>query len=63
MTGEGAVAGVTEDVHTLPFRQPQNDWFCGAEVLPSFSCHAVVKQADIENDIDRLRAHLSQHVF
>ena len=33
--------------------------FCGAEVLPSFSCHDVVKQADIEGDIARLREHLA----
>jgi modulator of drug activity B len=33
--------------------------FCGAEVLPSFSCHDVMKQADIEGDIARLREHLA----
>ncbi|CAN7560193.1 NAD(P)H-dependent oxidoreductase [Pseudoduganella sp. LjRoot289] len=33
--------------------------FCGADVLPSFSCHDVVKQADIEGDIARLRGHLT----
>lgn len=33
--------------------------FCGVEVLPSFSCYDVVKQADIEGDIARLREHLA----
>lgn len=32
--------------------------FCGAEILPAFSCHDVVKQADVEGDSARLRAHL-----
>ena len=34
--------------------------FCGVEVLPSFSCHDVLKQPDIENDMARLRAHLAK---
>ena len=33
--------------------------FCGAQILPSFSCHDVVKQPDIEGDIARLRRHLA----
>ncbi len=33
--------------------------FCGAEILPSFSCFNVVKEPDIERDIERLRKHLS----
>jgi modulator of drug activity B len=33
--------------------------FCGAEVLPAFSSHDVMKQADIEGDIARLREHLA----
>ncbi|MES2072616.1 MAG: NAD(P)H-dependent oxidoreductase [Pseudomonadota bacterium] len=32
--------------------------FCGAEILPSFSCHDVMKQADVDGDMARLRAHL-----
>ncbi|HTD06620.1 NAD(P)H-dependent oxidoreductase [Undibacterium sp.] len=32
--------------------------FCGAEVLPSFSCHDVMKQANVDRDIARLRQHL-----
>jgi modulator of drug activity B len=33
--------------------------FCGAQVLPAFSSHDVMKQADIERDIRRLREHLA----
>lgn len=32
--------------------------FCGAEILPSFSCYDVRKDPDVENDIQRLRQHL-----
>jgi len=32
--------------------------FCGIDILPSFSCHDVMKQADVENDIERLCEHL-----
>ena len=33
--------------------------FCGAGILPSFSCFNVVKEPDIEGDIERLRKHLT----
>lgn len=32
--------------------------FCGMEILPSFSCHDVIKAPTIENDIARMRKHL-----
>jgi modulator of drug activity B len=32
--------------------------FCGVEILPSFSCFDVLKNPDIESDIERLRKHL-----
>jgi len=32
--------------------------FCGAEILPSFSCYDVMKAPDVENDIERLKQHL-----
>lgn len=32
--------------------------FCGAEIVPSFSCFDVMKNADVENDIKRLKKHL-----
>jgi len=31
--------------------------FCGAEILPSFSCYDVKKNADVENDIKRLKQY------
>lgn len=36
--------------------------FCGAEVLPAFSSHDVIRHADIEGDIARLREHLAAAV-
>jgi len=33
--------------------------FCGMAILPSFSCHDVMKAPDIENDVSRLRGHLA----
>lgn len=33
--------------------------FCGADVLPSFSCHDVMKEPDMEGDLQRLRKHLA----
>ncbi len=32
--------------------------FCGAEILPSFSCYDVMKNADVENDLKRIKQHL-----
>ena len=32
--------------------------FCGAEILPSFSCYNVMKNADVENDKKRLKQYL-----
>ena len=34
--------------------------FCGIDVLPSFSCHEVVKAPDVQGDIERLRQHLKK---
>ena len=34
--------------------------FCGAEILPSFSCFNVIKEANIEGDIAKLRQHIAQ---
>ncbi len=33
--------------------------FCGSEILPSFSCYDVMKNADVENDLKRLKQHLN----
>ncbi len=34
--------------------------FCGAENLPSFSCHNVMKNADVKGDTERMKAHLKK---
>lgn len=36
--------------------------FCGMEILPSFSCHDVMKAPDVQGDIERLRTHLAHLV-
>jgi modulator of drug activity B len=36
-----------------------NYTFCGANVLPAFSCHDVMKSATIDADIARLHRHLA----
>ncbi len=28
--------------------------FCGVEILPSFSCYDVIKNADVENDLNSI---------
>jgi modulator of drug activity B len=33
--------------------------FCGAEILPSFSCYDVMKHVDVENDLKRFKQHLN----
>ena len=43
------------------FPNMANYKFCGAEILPSFSCFNVVKNPQIETDIARLRDHLSKY--
>lgn len=36
--------------------------FCGADILPSFSCYNVVKNATVDADVERLKKHLSSIV-
>ncbi len=36
--------------------------FCGAEILPSFSCYDVLKNPDIEAEFERMKAHLKKIV-
>lgn len=38
----------------------KNFQFCGMEAIPSFSCHDVLKNAEVENDLERLRQHLTK---
>jgi modulator of drug activity B len=50
-------AGQTvDDVFTF---NTANYKFCGAKILPSFSCYNVVKEPDIAGDIEKMRKHLS----
>ena len=37
--------------------------FCGAEILPTFACYDVLKNPDIENDIERYKQHISALVL
>jgi len=37
----------------------KNYQFFGMEPLPTFSCHDVLKNADVENDLKRLKQHLN----
>lgn len=52
-----------KSVDDVFFNNTANYKFCGADILPSFSCFNVVKQADVEGDITRLRRHLAEVVF
>ncbi|MBU8933322.1 MAG: NAD(P)H-dependent oxidoreductase [candidate division Zixibacteria bacterium] len=36
--------------------------FCGAEIVPSFSCYNVLKAPEVENDLKRLKQHLSNEL-
>ncbi len=36
--------------------------FCGAEILPSFSCFDVMKGADVENDLKRLKEQINSFI-
>lgn len=38
----------------------KNYQFFGMEPLPSFSCHDVLKNPDVENDLKRFKQHLDQ---
>ncbi len=37
--------------------------FCGAEIIPSFSCFNVMKEPDVENDLKRIKQHLNSALF
>lgn len=36
--------------------------FCGVDILPSFSSHDVMKEPEVEADIERLREHLLEYI-
>ena len=49
-----------KSVDDLFFPQHMNFKFFGMQQLPTFACFDVMKNADIENDFNRLEAHLSK---
>lgn len=55
--GQGLFAG--KSVDDVFVSNTANYKFCGAEILPSFSCHNVMKAPDVERDMARLREHLA----
>ena len=38
----------------------KNFQFFGMEPLPTFSCYDVLKNADVEGDVDRLQKHVTE---
>jgi len=52
-----------KDVDDVFFWLHKNFQFFGMEAIPSFSCHDVLKNADIENDLARYRKHLEQVII
>lgn len=56
-TDQYLFAGKT--VNDVFLNNTANYKFCGADILPAFSCYNVVKQADVTGDIIRLKAHLN----
>ncbi|GAA3588137.1 MULTISPECIES: NAD(P)H-dependent oxidoreductase [Marinobacter] len=47
-----------KSVDDLLFPMHMNFRFFGMDALPTFACYDVMKNADVENDFDRFRAHL-----
>ncbi len=52
-------AGKSVDDLLMP--QHMNFKFFGMQALPTFACHDVMKNPEIENDFQRFDAHLNQH--
>lgn len=48
-------------VDDLWFPMHMNFRFFGMQALPTFACHDVMKNPEIENDFKRLDAHLDKH--
>lgn len=48
-----------KSVDDLWFPMHMNFRFFGMEPLPTFACYDVMKNADVENDIERFKAHLN----
>lgn len=56
---EGQILFAGKSVDDVFIANTANYKFCGADILPSFSCMDVMKAPDIESDIARLREHLA----
>lgn len=50
-----------KSVDDLLFPQHMNFKFFGMQPLPTFACHDVMKDPDIEEDLRRFEAHLEKH--
>jgi len=50
-----------KSVDDLWFPMHMNFRFFGMKALPTFACYDVMKDADVENDFRRFKAHLEQH--
>lgn len=51
-----------KSVDDLFFPQHMNFRFFGMQALPTFVCYDVMKNADIENDFNRLEKHLQENI-
>ncbi len=50
-----------KSVDDLLFPQHMNFKFFGMEALPTFACHDVMKNPEIEADLERFEAHINAH--
>ena len=57
---QNLLQGKTEDDVFLPVSSVYK--FCGAEILPSFSCYDVMKSPEVEKDLQRLRMHINENL-
>jgi modulator of drug activity B len=57
--GQALFTGRSIDEVYFPLSAPYR--FCGVEILPAFACFDVMKNPDVANDFERMRARLAQH--
>ena len=50
-----------KSVDDLLFPQHMNFRFFGMRPLPTFACHDVMKNPEVEEDLKRFEAHLNEH--
>ncbi len=51
-----------KSVDDLLFPQHMNFKFFGMQPLPTFACHDVMKNPEVEEDLKRFEAHLEKHI-